>query len=154
MASIVGRASVVIDRSAADVWDWIADPSNMHLWVKEVDDPGSWIIDGAPTVGLRYSIDYKYARNTNEIVFEVVEAVPGKRFIVDTVEGPYPILVEYEFEEANDGASTDLKIVMNARSDSAFTAVLFVLTGWFAKSFMNRRLANELENIKNELESN
>ena len=39
-------------------------------------------------------------------------------------------------------------------SDSVFTAVLFILTGWFAKSFMNRRLANELENIKNELESN
>ena len=70
------------------------------------------------------------------------------------MEGKYPILVEYEFEEDNDGSSTELRIIMHARSDSAFTAVLFILTGWFAKSFMNRRLANELENIKFELESN
>jgi uncharacterized protein YndB with AHSA1/START domain len=152
MASIVGRASVVIDRSAADVWDWIADPSNMHLWVKEVDDPGSWIIDGAPTVGSRYSIDYKYARNTNEIVFEVVEAVPGKRFIVDTVEGPYPILVEYTFEPENDGKSTKLSIKMNARSDEFFNTILFMLTGWFAKRFMDRRLVSELQQVKIELE--
>jgi uncharacterized membrane protein len=151
---ITGRASVVIDSPAPEVWSWVADPANLPVWAKDVDDPGVWLDDGGPTVGSRYRIDYNYGRKTNEIVFEVVRSEPGKSFAADTVAGKYPILVEYEFEESDDGASTDLKIVMNARSDSAFTAVLFILTGWFAKSFMSRRLANELENIKNALESN
>lgn len=151
---ITGRANITIDRPATDVWNWVSDPANLPVWAKDVDDPGVWLDDGGSTVGSRYRIDYNYGRTTNKIIFEVVRSEPGKSFAANTVEGKYPILVEYEFEEANDGASTDLKIVMNARSDSAFTAVLFVLTGWFAKSFMNRRLANELENIKNELESN
>ena len=151
---ITGRATVTIDRLAGDVWNWVADPANLPLWAKDVDDPGVWLDDGGPTVGSRYRIDYNYGRKTNEIVFEVVRSEPGKSYAADTVSGKYPILVEYEFAEADDGASTDLNIIMNARSDSVFTAVLFILTGWFAKSFMNRRLANELENIKNELESN
>ena len=152
--NITGRAYTVVNRPSAEVWNWVADPANLPVWAKDVDDPGVWLDDGGPTVGSRYRIDYNYGRNTNVIIFEVVRSEPGKSFAANTVEGKYPILVEYEFEEANDGASTDLKIIMNARSDSTFTAVLFVLTGWFAKSFMNRRLANELENIKNELESN
>ena len=151
---ITGRATVTIDRPASEVWNWVADPANLPVWAKDVDDPGVWLDDGGPTVGSRYKIDYNYGRNTNQIVFEVVRSEPGSSFAANTVKGKYPILVEYEFEEASGGASTDLKIIMNARSDSAFTAVLFILTGWFAKSFMNRRLANELENIKNELESN
>ena len=151
---ITGRAAITVDRAAEEVWNWVADPANLPLWAKDVDDSGVWLDDGEPTLGSRYRIDYNYGRKTNEIVFEVVRSEPGKSFAADTVTGKYPILVEYEFEETSDGASTELKIIMNARSDSVFTAVLFILTGWFAKSFMNRRLANELENIKNELESN
>jgi len=151
---ITGRATTTIDRPAPEVWNWVADPANLPVWAKDVDDPGVWLDEDGPTVGSRYRIDYNYGRKTNEIVFEVVRSEPGKSFAADTVTGKYPILVEYEFEEAGDGASTDLKIVMNARSDSTFTAVLFILTGWFGKSFMSRRLANELENIKNALESN
>jgi uncharacterized protein YndB with AHSA1/START domain len=150
--NIVGTATIVIDRPGAEVWEWISDPENMHLWVHDVDEPGSWIDNGEPKPGSRYRIDYKYGRKTNEIIFEVRKAVLGETFVVDTVKGPYPILVEYGFEEANGGISTELSIRMNARSDSKFTAVLFVLTGWFAKWFMNRRLRNELHQVKIEIE--
>jgi hypothetical protein len=151
---IIGRASTIIDCSPHDVWNWVADPANLPVWAKDVDDPGVWLDDGGPTVGSLYRIDYNYGRKSDEMVFEIVRSEPGKSFAADTVTGKYPIFVEYEFEETSDGASTDLKIIMHARSDSLYTAVLFVLTGWFAKSFMNKRLANELENIKNELDSN
>jgi hypothetical protein len=83
---------------------------------------------------------HQYGRKTDEIIFEVRKAVLGETFIVDTVEGPYQVLVEFGFEEANGGISTELNIKMTARSDNYFTAVLFVLAGWFAKWFMNRRL--------------
>ena len=150
--NIVGEAAILVDRPNNVVWDWVVDPTNMHLWVKDVDEPGSWIDDGGPTVGSRYRIDYKYGRKTNEIVFEVMTATPHKSFTVDTVVGPYPILVSYGFDEMNDGAATELTINMNARSDSRFTAALFVVTGWFAKWFMKRRLQSELRDIKREIE--
>jgi uncharacterized protein YndB with AHSA1/START domain len=150
--NISGAAKVTIDRAVAEVWNWIVDPANLHLWVHDVDEPGSWIDEGGPTVGSRYRIDYKYGRKTNEIIFEAKDAVPGRTYVVDTVEGPYPILVNYKFEEANAGASTELTINMNARSDSTFTAVLFVLTGWFAGWFMKRRLRSELQQVKSEIE--
>ena len=40
-----------------------------------------------------------------------------------------------------------------ARSDSKFTAALFVLTGWFAKYFMRRMLNKELVDLQNALNS-
>jgi uncharacterized protein YndB with AHSA1/START domain len=152
MASIVGKATVTIDRPANEVWDWVVDPANMHLWVQDVDEPGNWIDDGGPTTGSRYRIDYEYGRGTNEITFEVKAATPEKTFVTDTVKGPYPILVEYGFEESADGESTDLSIKMNARSESVFQFFVFILTGWFAKRFMKRRLENELAVMKSEIE--
>jgi uncharacterized protein YndB with AHSA1/START domain len=145
MANIIGKANVTIDRPAIEVWDWITDPANMHLWVHDVDEPGSWLDDGKPIVGSRYQIDYNYGRKMNVITFEVKAADPGKTFAVDTVKGPYPIFVEYGFKPTNDGDSTELSIRMDARSESAFQVVLFLMTGWFAKRFMRRRLESEIE---------
>ena len=152
MANIVGKATVTIDRPVTEVWDWVVNPANMHLWVKGVDEPGVWVDDGTPTAGSRYTVDYEYGRGINEITFEVKAATFGKLFVVDTVKGPYPILVEYGFEGSDDGASTELNIVMNARSESVFQFFLFILTGWFAKRFMRRRLESELQSVKSEIE--
>lgn len=152
MANIVGKAAILIDRPADVVWDWVVNPANMPLWVHDVDEPGNWIDEGSASAGSKYRIDYKYGRKTNEIIFEVLDADRGNSFIVNTVEGPYPILVEYGFDSTNDGSGTNLTINMNARSDSAFTAAMFVVTGWFAKWFMKRRLKNELEDVKAEVE--
>ena len=152
MANIVGEAALSIDKPADVVWDWVVDPANMHLWVHDVDEPGSWVDDGSAASGSKYRIDYKYGRKTNEIIFEVMAAERGKSFVVDTVAGPYPILVRYGFASTRGGAKTELTINMNARSDSWFTAVLFVLTGWFAKWFMKRRLRSELEDVKREIQ--
>ncbi len=153
MINIVSEAVITIGRPVAEVWDWVVDPANMHRWVKDVDEPGNWIDGGSPTVGSRYRIDYKYGRKTNEIVFEVTAADPGARFSVNTIEGPYPITVDYSFGESENGESTELKMVMNARSDSTFTAVLFILTGWFAKYFMKKRLRGEISTLKQAIES-
>jgi len=105
----------------------VIDPANMNLWVHDVDEPGNWINDGSA-------------------------ADRAKSLIVDTVQGPYPILITYEFAPIRDGSATEPAINLNARSDSSFTAVLFVLTGWFAKWFMKRCLRSELEDVKREIE--
>jgi uncharacterized protein YndB with AHSA1/START domain len=153
MTNIVSEVIVTIDRMPAEIWGFVSDPANLHTWMTDVDSPGEWVGGGGPTVGSRYRIDYKYGRKTNEIVFEVTAANPGARFSVNTVEGPYPITVDYTFEETGNGESTGLTMVMNARSDSTFTAVLFVLTGWFAKYFMKKRLGGEISTLKQAIES-
>ena len=153
MANIVGAATITIARPAGEVWEYVVNPSNLHNWVKDVDSPGNWIDAGRPSAGSRYRIDYKYGRKTNEIIFEVTAATPGDRFTTNTIEGPYPISVDYTFREADNDGSTKLTIVMNARSDSNFTTALFILTGWFAKSFMKKRLRSELSDLKQAIES-
>ena len=157
MTNITGDAAILINRPAQEVWEYVVDPANLNTWVKDVDSPGSWIDDGGPGVGSHYRLDYSYGRKTNEIIFEVTAAAPGTRFSTNTIKGPYPISVDYAFSESEresgTGESTELTIVMDARSDSKFTAVLFMLTGWFAKSFMKKRLRSELSDLKQAIES-
>ncbi|MDP6666557.1 MAG: SRPBCC family protein [Dehalococcoidia bacterium] len=153
MPTIGSSATVTIDRTANEVWEYVVDPAKLHSRVKDINSPGNWIGEGGPSVGSRYRVDYDYGRKTNEIIFEVTDSKPGTRFGTDTVEGLYPISVEYTLSEVANGESTELTIFMNARSDSTFTAILFVLTGWFAKSFMKKRLRRELSDLKQAIES-
>ncbi len=150
MANIATKGSGTIDRRADEVWDFIADPATLYRWVKDINKPGSWIDGGTPeVVGSRYRIEYDYGRKSNDITFEVTTSIPGRAFSVNTVEGPYPITADYTFAESADGNSTRVSFAMTARSDSKFTAVLFVLTGWFAKYFMRRMLNKELVELQN-----
>ena len=153
MANIISETVITVDRPALEAWEFVSNPSNLHTWMSDVDTPGAWLEDGGPTAGSRYRIDYKYGRKTNEIVFELTAAIPGAKFSVNTVEGPYPITADYTFEETGNGESTGLTMVMVVRSYSAFTAVRFILTGWFAKYFMRKRLRGKLSTLKQAIES-
>ena len=154
MANIVASGSGTINKPAMTVWDFLVDPATLHFWVKDVKKPGIWIDGGTPeVVGSKYRIDYEYGRKTNEIIFEVTSSEPGKKFGVNTVEGPYPITADYDLVESSDGKSTDVSFTMNARSDSKFTAVMFAITGWIAKPMMRRRLGKELVDLGHALES-
>ncbi len=154
MANIVASGSGTINKPAQRVWEFLVDPATLHLWVKDVSRPGSWIDGGTPeVVGSKYRIDYEYGRNTNEIIFEVTSSEPGKTFGVNTIEGPYPITADYDLVESADGRSTDVSFTMNARSDSVFIAFMFAITGWIAKPMMRRRLNKELVDLEQALES-
>jgi len=149
MATIGARGSGTVDKPVADVWKFMADPTLLHHWVKDIEPGGEWIDGGSEdVVGSRYRVDYSYGRKTNEIVFEVTASVAPNRFAVNTVSGPYPITADYRLAPSADGQSANVEFEMVARSDSKFTAVMFALTGWFAKRFMRKQLDQELVDLQ------
>lgn len=155
MATIGTTGSGLINKPVADVWNFIVDPALLHHWVKDVEPGGEWVDGGsAGVVGSRYRVDYSYGRKINEIVFEVTASDSPRRFAVNTVSGPYPIRADYVLTPGvavdgdGDGESTEIKFEMIARSDSAFTAIMFVATGWFAGWFMKRQLNKELVDLQ------
>ncbi len=142
MATIGTLGSGTIDQP-------IADPALLHRWVKDVQPGGEWIEGGSDdVVGSRYRVDYTYGRKTNEIVFEVTASEVPTRFAVNTVSGPYPVTADYVLTSSADGSSTRVEFEMIARSDSRFTAAMFVVTGLFAKWFMRRQLNKELADLQ------
>lgn len=148
MATIGTTGSGTISQPVEKVWKFIADPAKLHHWVKDIEPGGEWIGDGSDAVvGSQYRVDYSYGRKTNEIVFEVTVSESPNKFGVNTVSGPYPITADYQLTSSNGGESTDIEFEMVARSDSSFTAAMFVLTGWFAKWFMRRQLNKELVDL-------
>lgn len=149
MAKITAKGSGFVDKPAADVWNVMVDPATLHHWVKDVEPGGEWIDDGSENVvGSRYRVDYSYGRKINEIVFEVTASDAPTRFAANTISGPYPITADYVLTPSEAGQSTHVEFEMVARSDSKFTAVMFVLTGWFAKRFMRKQLDKELADLQ------
>ncbi|MDA1279492.1 MAG: SRPBCC family protein [Chloroflexi bacterium] len=154
MATISTSGTGNIGRPTQEVWDFMVDPATLYKWVKNVKKPGNWLGDGSPEkIGSRYRIDYEYGRKSNEIIFEVTSSFSGRSFGVNTVEGPYPITADYELVGSPDGNSTSVSFAMTARSDSKFTAAMFILTGWFASYFMRRMLNKELDELAAALSS-
>ena len=154
MTQLTVSGSAVINRPSREIWDYMADPETLHNWVKGINTPGNWIDGGNPeSVGSRYRIDYAYGRKINEIVFEVTATEPGSEFGVNSVKGPYPSTFHYRLTESPDGNSTTVAYVMTARSDGKFTAFMFIVTGWLAKTFMRRQMDKELVELASELES-
>ena len=151
MATIGTTGSGRISKIPEDVWDFIIDPALLHHWVKDIEPGGVWLdVEGAAhgAVGSRYEVDYSYGRKINKIVFEVTKSERPNRFGVNTVSGPFPIVANYSLTAADDGESTDIEFNMVARSDSRFTAIMFMMTGWFAWWFMKRQLNKELVDLE------
>ena len=154
MAEIGVSVSGIVTRPPSEVWDFMVDPARLDQWVKDVDPGGSWIDAGsANVVGSRYRIDYSYGRNTREVVFEVTSSVVGERFGVYTVSGPYPIVTDYRLTASDGGSSTEIVHTMVARSDSWFTAVLFVATKWLSRPFMRKQLRKGLRDLQEAMNS-
>jgi uncharacterized protein YndB with AHSA1/START domain len=154
MTEIGVRVSGTANKPPLEVWEFMVDPARLHEWVKDVEPGGSWIDSGsAGVVGSRYRIDYSYARDTREVVFEVTASVAGELFSLNTVSGPYPIVADYELAASGYGKSTVVVYTMTARSDSWFTAVLFVATKWLSRPFMRRQLRKGLRNLRDAMDS-
>ena len=155
MPTIGTKGVGTIDQPVAAVWKFIADPTLLHHWVRDVEPGGEWIDSGSDdVVGSQYQVDYSYSRKTSKIVFEVTASEAPTRFAVNTISGPYPITANYILAPAVDGAATNIEFEMIARSDSIFTAIMFGLTGWFARWFMRRQLNKELADLQLAMNSN
>jgi uncharacterized protein YndB with AHSA1/START domain len=151
MATIGTKGSGRIDKTPKEVWDFIVDPALLHHWVKDIEPGGRWldVEDTANSdVGSRYEVDYSYGRKINKIIFEVTSSDRPERFGVNTVSGPFPITANYRLKPSSDGSSTEVEFEMVARSESLFTGIMFVLTGWFAWRFMKRQLNKELVDLQ------
>jgi hypothetical protein len=150
----VGGTAIVSGHAPADAWKFMVDPTTLHLWVADVNEPGEWLGDGnAETVGSEYRIDYEYGRKTNEIVFALIASEPGKTIAVDTVRGPFPVKFRFELSDPGDGQSTSVDWIMEARSDSFLTALGFYLTGWIAKTMMRKRMNKEFVELQSALDA-
>jgi hypothetical protein len=134
-----------IRRPRDEVSAFATDPTNAMAWYKNIKEV-AWETVPPVVVGSRVRFHARFLGRTLHYTYEVQEFEPGRRFVMATAQGPFPMETTYTWEDAVDGAT---KMTLRNRGEpSGFAAV----AGPVIKRAMHRANQADLRRLKALLE--
>ena len=94
----------VIARPRHEVAAFAIDPDRLPLWYVNIRAV-EWKTEPPLRVGTRLALAAQFLRRRLEYVYEVVEHVPGERFVMRAVDGPFAMETIYAWRDAGDHAT-------------------------------------------------
>jgi uncharacterized protein YndB with AHSA1/START domain len=137
---------VTIARPVSDVATYAADPSKAAIWYENIES-AEWKTDPPLRVGSRVAFVAHFLGKRLAYTHEVVEYVPGQRFVMRTSQGPFPMETTYTWS-AVDAQSTRMTL-RNRGEPSGFSK----LTAPFMAAAMRRANRKDLQKLHSVLES-
>lgn len=135
-----------IDRPVAAVSAFAGDPSNAPRWyvnIKSVD----WETAPPVRVGSRMTFVARFLGRTLRYTYEVVELVPGRRLVMRTAQGPFPMETTYTWEPV--GKDATRMTLRNRGEPAGFSKIAAPMMA----SAMRRATTKDLARLKALLES-
>jgi uncharacterized membrane protein len=111
---------IEIGRPRDEVSAFAADPANATAWYKNIEAV-EWETPPPVVVGSKLRFRVRFLGRTLEYIYEVRESEPGRRFVMATAQGPFPMETTYTWEDAADGATR--MSLRNRGEPSGFAAV-------------------------------
>jgi uncharacterized membrane protein len=112
--------AIQIKRPRDEVAAFASDPTNAPAWYKNIKAI-DWETSPPAAVGSRIRFRAQFLGRTLEYTYEVREFEPGRRFVMSTAQGPFPMETTYTWEDVPDGAT---KMTLRNRGEpSGFAAV-------------------------------
>ena len=130
------RTEIEIERPREEVAEFAADPGNATAWYKNITAV-EWETPPPVAVGSRLRFHARFLGRTLDYTYEIREIDPGRRLVMATADGPFPMETTYTWEDARPGA-TRMRL-RNRGEPSGFAAVT---AGVMAKAM---RRANEAD---------
>ena len=87
----------VIDRPCAEVAAYAGDPTHAPQWYTNITSV-SWQTPPPVQVGSRMDFVARFLGRTLAYTYEVVELIPGRRLVMRTAEGPFPMETTYTWQ--------------------------------------------------------
>jgi len=137
---------IEINRPREKVSAFAADPANAIAWYENIKAV-EWETPPPVVVGSRLRFRAQFLGRTLSYVYEVRAIEPGRRFLMATAQGPFPMETTYSWEDTTEGAT---RMTLRNRGDaSGFTAV----TAPVMARAMRRANEADLRRLKALLES-
>jgi uncharacterized protein YndB with AHSA1/START domain len=133
-----------IERPVEEVAAFAGDPGNAPSWYVNIESV-RWQTDPPVRVGSRMDFVATFLGRRIEYTYEVVELVPGKRLVMRTAQGPFPMQTTYTWEPAGGGTRMTLR---NNGSPSGFARI----TAPVMELAVRRATAKDLAALKRRLE--
>ena len=93
-----------IARPVAEVAAYASDPARAPEWYENIRR-AEWRSAPPLAVGSRVAFVARFLGRDLVYTYEVVEHVPGRRLVMRTSEGPFPMETTYEWEPLADGGT-------------------------------------------------
>jgi uncharacterized membrane protein len=93
-----------ITRPRDEVSAFAADPSNATAWYKNIKAV-EWDTPPPVVVGSRIRFRAQFLGRTLNYTYEIRELEPGRRFVMATAQGPFPMETTYAWEDVAGGAT-------------------------------------------------
>jgi uncharacterized membrane protein len=97
-----------------------ADPANATAWYKNIKAV-EWETPPPVGVGSRLRFRAQFLGRTMEYTYEVQEMEPGRRFVMATAQGPFPMRTTYTWDDAPGGGTR--MTLRNTGEPSGFAAI-------------------------------
>jgi uncharacterized protein YndB with AHSA1/START domain len=95
---------IVIAAPPEAVAAYATDPANAPRWYANIES-GAWETPPPVGIGSRFAFVARFMRRRLEYSYEVVDHVPGRRLVMRTAEGPFPMETTYTWEPAGDAST-------------------------------------------------
>jgi hypothetical protein len=138
------RTETVIRRPCAEVAAYAGDPTHAHDWYANISSV-EWRTPPPVGVGSRMDFVATFLGRRLAYTYEVAEFDPGRRLVMRTADGPFPMETTYTWEPVDDGTRMTLR---NRGRPSGFSAV----AGPFMAAAMRRANRKDLAALKDRLE--
>jgi hypothetical protein len=136
---------IEIARPRMDVFAFAADPDNATAWYRNIKAV-EWETPRPAVVGTRVRFQARFLGRTLDYTYEIREIEPGRRFVMATTEGPFPMETTYICTEGTAG-KTNMSL-RNRGEPSGFAAV----TGPVMRRAMQAANRADLRRLKQLLE--
>jgi uncharacterized membrane protein len=102
------RASIRINRPVDQVFEYISDPTNDPAWISGI--VSAQVTTGLPVGrGTQVKRVAKFLGKKIEYVLEITDFQPNKLIAMKSVQGPFPMEVEYAFQQAGNETEFHLR---------------------------------------------
>jgi hypothetical protein len=113
-------SEIVIARPRTEVAAYASDPDRATEWYENIKSV-EWETPPPVVVGSRLRFRAQFLGRTLSYTYEVRAIEPGRRFVMATAQGPFPMETTYSWEDTMEGAT---RMTLRNRGDaSGFTAI-------------------------------